>query len=140
MQIDNKLYDQLLKQAADNPRLRQNYDLRNSVEDQSQRMLNAVLPGTVVPIHRHQETSETVFILKGRVDEVLYDDQGNETERCPLKADSEVKGCVVPKGIWHTIEVYEPSVIFEAKDGAFKPLASEDIMALKAKLSEDANG
>lgn len=135
MLLDDKLYDQLLKQAADNPRLRQNYDLRTSVDDSSQRMLNAVLPGTVVPIHRHQETSETVFILKGQVDEVLYDEQGNETERFALKADSDVKGCVVPKGVWHTIEVYEPSVIFEAKDGAFKPLASEDMMALGAKLS-----
>lgn len=135
MVIDKVLMDSLTDQAKVNPRLRQNYDLRTSVDDSSQRMLNAVLPGTVVPIHRHQETSETVFILKGRVDEVLYDEQGNETERFALKADSDVKGCVVPKGVWHTIEVYEPSVIFEAKDGAFKPLASEDMMALGAKLS-----
>ena len=135
MVIDKVLMDSLTDQAKVNPRLRQNYDLRNSVDDTSQRMLNAVLPGTVVPIHRHQETSETVFILKGRVDEVLYDEQGNETERFALKADSDVKGCVVPKGVWHSIEVYEPSVIFEAKDGAFKPLASEDMMALGAKLS-----
>ena len=135
MVIDKVLMDSLTDQAKVNPRLRQNYDLRTSVDDTSQRMLNAVLPGTVVPIHRHQETSETVFILKGRVDEVLYDEQGNETERFALKADSDVKGCVVPKGVWHSIEVYEPSVIFEAKDGAFKPLASEDMMALGAKLS-----
>lgn len=135
MVIDKVLMDSLTDQAKVNPRLRQNYDLRTSVDDSSQRMLNAVLPGTVVPIHRHQETSETVFILKGQVDEVLYDEQGNETERFALKADSDVKGCVVPKGVWHTIEVYEPSVIFEAKDGAFKPLASEDMMALGAKLS-----
>ena len=78
MKINKQLFDTLLSQAADSVRLRQNYDLRTSSEDQSQRMLNAVLPGTQVPIHRHQKTTECVFILKGKIEEILYNDKGVE--------------------------------------------------------------
>ncbi|WP_077153615.1 WbuC family cupin fold metalloprotein [Bacteroides bouchesdurhonensis] len=127
MKINKQLFDTLLSQAADSVRLRQNYDLRTSSEDQSQRMLNAVLPGTQVPIHRHQKTTECVFILKGKIEEILYNDKGVEYERYYLDANSDCRGCVVPKGVWHTIVVREPSVIFEAKDGVFKPLTSDDV-------------
>ena len=127
MKINKQLFDTLLSQAADSVRLRQNYDLRTSSEDQSQRMLNAVLPGTQVPIHRHQQTTECVFILQGKLEEILYDEKGVEYERYYLDADSVCRGCVVPKGVWHTIVVREPSVIFEAKDGVFKPLTSDDV-------------
>ncbi len=127
MKINKQLFDTLLSQAADSVRLRQNYDLRTSSEDQSQRMLNAVLPGTQVPIHRHQQTTECVFILQGKLEEILYDEKGIEYERYYLDTDSDCQGCVVPKGVWHTIVVREPSVIFEAKDGVFKPLTSDDV-------------
>lgn len=127
MIINNKLFDTLLAQAAESSRLRQNCDMRTSSEDTSQRMLNGLMPGTQVPIHRHQTTTESVFILKGKIEEILYDEKGIEYERYYLDSDSDCRGCVIPQGVWHTIIVREPSVIFEAKDGAFKQLTSNDI-------------
>ena len=150
MEFDKDFLGKLFEQAVANPRLRQNYDLRTSSADTSQRMLNALLPGTVVPIHRHEDTTETVVCLCGRLDEVIYEEVrkfGNEETRevensefpmgmdaqdvtrkveyqevqrihlCPTEAKY---GCQIPKGTWHTVEVIEPSVIFEAKDGAYK--------------------
>ena len=130
MEINKELLDQLLEQAKENPRLRQGFDLRTSPADSSQRMLNALLPGTVVPIHRHENTTETVICLCGKLDEVIYEEVDSqlspltgsrfrEIERihlCPAQAQY---GCQVPKGAWHTVEVIEPSVIFEAKDGKY---------------------
>ena len=148
MEINKELLDQLFKQAKVNPRLRQNLDLRTSPSDTSQRMLNALLPGTVVPIHRHEDTAETVICLCGKLDEVIYEEispllsplkgedaacfergmdaqdvtigsRFREIERihlCPAQAQY---GCQVSKGAWHTVEVIEPSVIFEAKDGKY---------------------
>ncbi len=123
--IDNILLDSLFEQANGSPRLRMNYDLRSSKEDNSQRMLNALLPGTVVPVHRHPMSNECVFLLKGRLDEVIYDEEGKEIERIVLDPAAGKYGCVVPKGVWHTVEVIEPSVIFEAKDGRFGEDGSE---------------
>ena len=145
MEFDKKFLSGLFEQAKANPRLRQNFDLRTSPADTSQRMLNALLPGTVVPIHRHEDTSETVVCLCGRLDEVIYEEavsygnaspdgfrQGMDAQDTARKAEyREVRrirlcpaegrhGCQVPKGAWHTVEVIEPSVIFEAKDGAYK--------------------
>ena len=144
MEINEELLDQLFKQAKVNPRLRQNLDLRTSPSDTSQRMLNALLPGTVVPIHRHEETTETVICLCGKLDEVIYEEvvtygnassggfsQGMDAQDVVRKVEyREVRrihlcpaqsqyGCQVPKGAWHTVEVIEPSVIFEAKDGKY---------------------
>ena len=139
--IDNQLLDSLLEQAKSSPRLRQNFDLRTSTEDTSQRMLNALQPDTVVPIHRHIETSETVICLCGRLEKIIYEEvveyvreETSRTEEvlrkqtfkevsrqllCPAEG---LYGVQVPAGAWHTIRVIEPSVIFEAKDGAFKQL------------------
>ena len=130
MEINKELLDQLLEQAKENPRLRQNLDLRTSSSDTSQRMLNALLPGTVVPIHRHEETTETVICLCGKLDEVIYEEVDSqlspltgsrfrEIERIHLCPAQSQYGCQVPKGAWHTVEVIEPSVIFEAKDGKY---------------------
>lgn len=157
MEFDKDFLGKLFEQAVANPRLRQNFDLRTSTADTSQRMLNALLPGAVVPIHRHEDTTETVVCLCGRLDEVIYEEVrkfGNEEMRksenkgmrnfgnadfpmgmdaqdvtrkveyrevqrihlCPTEAKY---GCQIPKGAWHTVEVIEPSVIFEAKDGAY---------------------
>ena len=140
MVIDNKLLDSLFEQAKSSSRLRMNYDLRTTVADTSQRMLNALMPGTEVPIHRHEETSETVVCLCGRLEEIIYEEVveyvQDETSRtgevmrkqtfkeverhllCPAEG---VYGMQIPAGTWHTIRVLEPSVIFEAKDGAFGP-------------------
>lgn len=145
MEINKELLDSLFEQAKENPRLRQNLDLRTSSADNSQRMLNALLPGTVVAIHRHEDTTESVICLCGKLDEVIYEEvatyenaasdampmgmdaqdvsrkvEYREVQRirlCPAEAKY---GCQIAKGAWHTVEVIEPSVIFEAKDGAYK--------------------
>ena len=119
MEINKDLIDKLFDEAKENPRLRQNLDLRTSAEDGSQRMLNALLPGTVVPIHRHPNSTENVFLLCGKLVEVIYDEDGNEKERILLDPAAGNYGCVVPQGAWHTVEVLEPSVIYEAKDGKY---------------------
>ena len=119
MEINKDLIDKLFVEAKENPRLRQNLDLRTSAEDGSQRMLNALLPGTVVPIHRHPNSTENVFLLCGKLVEVIYDEDGNEKERILLDPAAGSYGCVVPQGAWHTVEVLEPSVIYEVKDGKY---------------------
>lgn len=119
MEINKYLIDKLFVEAKENPRLRQNLDLRTSAEDGSQRMLNALLPGTVVPIHRHPNSTENVFLLCGKLVEVIYDEDGNVKERILLDPAAGSYGCVVPQGAWHTVEVLEPSVIYEAKDGKY---------------------
>ena len=136
MEINKELLDELLEQAKVNPRLRQNYDLRTSEKDHSQRMLNALLLGTVVPIHRHPQSSENVFLLCGKLVEIIYDNDGNETDRILLDPTAGSYGCVVPQGAWHTVEVLEPSVIFEAKDGKFGEDGSETLDAFKAREAE----
>ena len=158
MEFDKDFLGKLFEQAVANPRLRQNYDLRTSTSDTSQRMLNALLPGTVVPIHRHEDTTETVICLCGKLEEVIYEEIRNfgneelgklgtkevrnignsdfpmgmdaqdvtrkveyrEVQRIHLCPTEAKYGCQIPKGAWHTVEVIEPSVIFEAKDGAYK--------------------
>ena len=124
MQIDKELLERLFEQAKESPRLRMNYDLRTSSEDTSQRMLNALLPGTEVPIHRHETTSETVVCLSGRLEEMIYEEKENgsfqEISRHLLCPSEGKYGIQIPAGAWHTIQVLEPSVIFEAKDGAYK--------------------
>ena len=145
MEINKELLDKFFERAGENPRLRQSFDLRTSSADTSQRMLIALLPGTVVPIHRHEETTESVICLCGKLDVVIYEEvaayenaaseamsmgmdaqdvtrkvEYREVQRinlCPAEAKY---GCQIPKGVWHTVEVIEPSVIFEAKDGAYK--------------------
>ena len=123
MVIDNRLLDSLLEKAKVSPLLRQNFDLRTSVDDTSQRMMNALKPGTEVPINRHEDTTETVICICGRLEEIFYEDIGNQEYRetaryllCPTEGQY---GIQIPKGVWHTICVIEPSVIFEAKDGAY---------------------
>lgn len=145
MKIDKDFLGKLFEQATMPPQLRQCFDLRTSEADTSQRMLIALLPGTVVPIHKHEDTTESVICLCGKLDEVIYEEvvayENAASEALPMGIDAqdvtrkveyrevqrihlcpaEAKyGCQIPKGAWHTVEVIEPSVIFEAKDGAFK--------------------
>lgn len=143
LKINKEFLESLFTKANDNPRFRQNYDLRTSVDDQSQRMLNALLPGTEVVIHRHPNSSESVVCLCGRMDVVVYDEvvtyvqdgedkkrkvSYNETERISLAPAEGKFGCSIPKGAWHTVEVFEPSVIFEAKDRAYGEDGSEMVL------------
>ena len=126
IQFDKELLGSLFEKAVENPRKRMNMDMRTSSADTSQRMLNALLPGTEVPIHRHEETSESVICLCGKLYEVIYEESVErksifkEVDRILLCPAEGKHGCQIPKGAWHTIEVLEPSVIFEAKDGAYK--------------------
>ena len=135
MEINKELLEKLFDQARHNPRLRQNFDLRTSADDNSQRMLNALLPGTDVPIHRHPQSTETVVVLCGKLVEVIYDDGGCEVERISLDPLAGKYGCVVSKGAWHTVEVLEPSVIFEAKDGGYGVDGSEVWSGAKDKVA-----
>ena len=121
--FDNTFLDALMASAAESPRLRMNRDLRNSAADTSQRMLNALMPGTVVPMHRHEDTAETVVCLRGRLWEVIYEEVDNKFREVSRHLLCPAEGChgmQVPAGAWHAIEVLEPSVIFEAKDGAYR--------------------
>lgn len=136
IQIDKKLISNLFEKALTNPRLRNSFDLRNPT-DGGQRMLNALLPGTVVPVHRHPQSNENVLLLCGKLVEIIYDENGNEIERIHLDPSVGNFGCVVPQGAWHTVEVLEPSVIYEAKDGKYGEDGSETFDASKAKEAEN---
>lgn len=145
MIIDNELLDELTAQAKANPRLRQSYDLRNSSQDKSQRMLNALEPGTIMPIHRHRSTNETMTIIRGELIERFYDDDGLLTEEylmTPEGGDG-ISIVNIPKGKWHSLEVTKSgTIILEAKDGSYQPLQSYDIMDLSnippAKVDKEA--
>lgn len=129
MIIDQSLLDTLSAQAKASPRMRQNYDLRNGENDNSQRMLIALEPGTVMPIHRHRKSSETVVIVRGSLIERFYDEEGNITEEVLMVPGGENPVVQVEKGRWHSLECLEPNtVLFESKDGAYEPLLEEDIM------------
>ena len=129
MIIDQNILDSLTAQAQASPRLRMNMDLRNSPEDKSQRMLNAIEPGSVMPVHRHRKSSETVVILRGRIQWRFYDDAGNETERVTLDAAGEPRMLNVERDRWHSLVSLESgSVLFECKDGPYQPLGENEVL------------
>ena len=131
MIIAQQPLDSLTLQAPPYPRLRQAYDLRNSTNAQSQRMLNALEPGTVLPIHRHRKTSEVTSVVRGRVRQNMYDDNGVLIESFEASADGFPNFYVTPIGVWHNTECLESgTVIFKAKDGTYEPLRDEDVMKL----------
>lgn len=137
MNIDNDFLEFLLVQAAENPRLRINYDLRTNSDEPCQRMLNALQPGTVVSIHHHPNSTEDVFCLCGRMDEVLYDDNGIEIERFHLCPAEGKYGCVVPKAAWHSVEIIEPTVMYEVKTGKYGEDGSEELSSSSALANEE---
>ena len=123
--------DRLTAEAKASPRLRMNLDLRNSAEDKSQRMLNAIEPGSPLPIHRHKKTSETVVCLRGHLREIFYDDNGKVTETIDLAPASDCVALNIPAGQWHTVEVLENgTVILEMKEGAYEPLQDCDVLKM----------
>lgn len=132
MKITQALLDELTTKAKENPRLRMNLDLRNGVDDQSQRMLNAIEPDSVVPIHRHQKSSETVVCLRGRVVEEYYDELERRcTEAIELSPNGPVVALNIPAGQWHTLRSIESgSVILEVKDGAYEPIQDCDVLKM----------
>ena len=127
MIIDKHILDELTARAKESPRLRMNLDLRNSAADKSQRMLNAIEPGSVLPIHRHRDTSETVVCLRGHFEEYFFDVSGVRT----LVVDMVPGGTVlnIPAGVWHSLKSLESgTVLLEFKDGPWEPLGEEDIL------------
>ena len=145
MKITQQILDQLTEQAKASPRLRMNMDLRNSAEDQSQRMLNAIEPGSVLPIHRHQKTSETVVCLRGRLVEEFYqlvqgsgfrvqdiqEPKAELVESIELSPNGPVVALNIPAGQWHTVRALESgTVILECKDGAYEPISDADVLSL----------
>lgn len=131
MIITKEILDELSAKAKENPRLRQSMDLRNSTEDNSQRMLNALEPGTIMPIHRHHCSSETVIILCGKIRWTFYDDYGNESESVLLNADDEVRMINVEIDRWHSLECLDSAVLFECKNGEYHPLAEDELFDRK---------
>lgn len=128
MIIDKVLLDNLTQQAKESPRLRMSFDLRNSAADNSQRMLNALEPGTSMPIHRHRASSETCVCVRGHFEEYIYDEDGELTETIDMVPG----GCVlnIEKGQWHSLRCLESgTVLLECKDGAYEPLGAEDVFS-----------
>lgn len=127
MIITNNILDELSKTAKESPRLRANFDLRNSPEDKSQRMLNALEPGTVMPIHKHKDTSETCVCVRGHFEEYFYDEEGNLTDTIDMVPGGVVLN--IEAGQWHSLKCLESgTVLLEAKDGAYRPLDDDEIM------------
>ena len=132
MNITQALLDSLTEQAKANPRLRQSFDLRNSADDESQRMLNAIEPGSDMPVHRHQHTSETVVCLRGCLVEEFFDELERIcTERIELTPNGPVVAVNVPAGQWHRVYAKESgTVLMESKNGKYEPLSDTDILLL----------
>ena len=127
MIIDNKILDELTEKAKCSPRLRCNLDLRNTEDDKSQRMLNALEPGTVMPIHRHKNSSETCICIRGHFEEYFYDEHGNLTDTIDMVPGGVVLN--IEKGQWHSLKCLESgTVLLEAKDGKYRPLSSDELM------------
>lgn len=128
MVVDKEILDDLMVKAKGNQRLRMAMDLRNSPDDMSQRMLNALEPGTIMPIHRHHKSSESVVILQGKIRWIFYDNNGKETESVILDANGPIRMLVAEKDRWHSLECLESgSVIYESKDGPYPPLEEDEI-------------
>ena len=132
MIITQQIWDELSAKARASERLRMNMDLRNGPEDVSHRMLNALEPGTVMPIHRHHDSSETEVIERGKIQWVFYDENGNETERVVLDSDGDPRMLNVEKDRWHSLVCLESgSVLYESKDGPYHPLEEDEIMEVR---------
>lgn len=126
MVVDKKILDELTAKAKENQRLRCNLDMRNSADDQSQRMLNALEPGTVMPIHRHLGSSETNICVRGHFEEYFYDDNGNLTDTIDMVPGGTILN--IEKGQWHSLKSLESgTILFEAKDGPYHPLEEDEI-------------
>lgn len=129
MIIDKKLLDEISACAQKSERLRMNYNLHTSSEAPAQRLLNALEPGTIIPIHRHTQTSETYILLRGKIDVSFYNKEGIKTDHYTLNPETGDYGIHIPAGVWHGVEVLEhESVIFEVKEGPYCPISKEDIL------------
>lgn len=129
MLIDDQLLNNVSDKAKESDRLRMNFNLHDSLEAKAQRLLNALEPGTVLPVHRHQNTAETYIVLRGCINVLFYDEEQLLTGEFVVSPDKSVYGIHIPAGQWHTLEVMETgTVIFEVKDGPYTPLKEEDML------------
>lgn len=129
--IDKRLLDNVTVEAKESPRLRMNYNLHDSLDAKAQRLLNALEPGTELPIHRHTQTAETYIIIRGRMNVLFYSDKKQLVDKQELDPLKEKYGVHIPAGQWHTLEVLESgTIIFEVKDGPYVPFIPENMMAL----------
>jgi cupin fold WbuC family metalloprotein len=130
--IDDRLLEEVSAKAKDSPRLRMNFNFHQSLDEKCHRFLNAVEPGTVVPIHRHPTKDETFIVLKGRVKVSTFNDEGEVLESVVLCQEEGMYGVDIPKNVWHTLESLDPgSVIFECKEGPFVEHEEEGVLTLK---------
>lgn len=131
MVIDDKILDDLSAQAKASPRLRMNYNFHHSLDELCHRMLNALEPGTEVPIHHHPDKDETFVILRGKIRVTTYNDDGSIIDSVVLCQDDGIFGVDIPKNVWHTLEALEPnSCIFECKQGPFVPHEVEGVLVV----------
>ena len=131
MLINEQLLDEVSAKAKASERLRMNYNLHEALDSKAQRLFNALEPGTKLPIHRHQHTSETYILIRGAIEVMFYNNNGVATERFHINPQNGNYGIHIPNGQWHTLEVLESNtVIFEVKDGPYAPLGAEDIMVI----------
>lgn len=128
MIINDNLLNEITRRADESPRHRMNFNLHDSLDAKAQRLINVLLPGTTLPVHRHSHTAETYIILRGKMFVVFYDDMGGQIERFLLNPTIGHYGIQIPAGQWHGVEVIEPSAIFEVKDGPYTPLEPKDIL------------
>lgn len=129
MKLDKELLDSITQKAKECPRLRMNHNLHDSLESKVQRLFNALEPGTVLPIHRHQNTDETYILIRGKIEVIFYDNKKNITDRFIVCQEDGIFGVHIPKNTWHTLEVLESgSVIFEVKEGPYQPISENDIL------------
>lgn len=127
--INESLLNEVTRQAQESPRLRMNHNFHDSLDAKAQRLLNALEPGTLLPIHRHPHTAETYLLLRGKIKVLYYNDQKELIETVVLEPESGNYGIHIPKNQWHTLEVLESgSVIFEVKDGPYTPLEEKDVL------------
>lgn len=129
MIITSQLLNTISSQAKESPRLRMNYNLHETLDAKVQRLFNAMEPGTKIPIQRHQNTAETLILVRGKMKVVLYDDNKNVIEEAILSQEQGNYGVHIPVGVWHCVEILEPdTVMFEVKEGPYEPLKPEDMM------------
>ncbi len=128
MIINDELLDKISVQAEASFRLRMNYNLHESLDAKAQRLINVLLPGTIIPIHRHRHTAETYVLLRGKMSVIFYNDLGEQTEGHLLDPTTGHYGIHIPKAQWHSVDVLTPSAILEVKDGPYTPISPEDMM------------
>lgn len=132
MLLKESILDELTAKAKESPRLRMNYNLHKSPDDSVQRMFNAIEPGSIIPIARHNEANETIILLRGKLKILIYDEQGVVIEECILELSEGGIGYHIPKGVWHSAESLESgTVMFETREGPYVPLSEKDILNVK---------